>query len=477
MNKRGFTLIEILAVIVILALLAVLATSNIFGITDKVKNKISEVREKQFLKGATTLANEIDMCDITGSEITNLFNDETIKKLNGFTSNPTCSELKSKINNGGLMLTADFLKDNKYASGDTDDINYFYTVKNNKGKIEGNIETLGKKDTLGYYIFMKATDSTNTNATKYVFSLGINPVTNTAVASDTTISAVLGKTEDDFGNSYYYRGNVNDNYVSFAGMCFRIVRIEGDGSIKLILQNNGNTCSSTYNPPTNLSNSVSFGIRSDNGDFKYVIKSSDVGITNSIAKKFFDFQSQSDFEKYLKYLNYGNWCFDILANTNTNGTGTSSMLDLDNITLEESRVTVQFDSRVRLFPNTSYATLKCNGKTLNEFSNGKKIYVSTLTADEVVFAGLNNSGGNSYLYHTDKIWTLSPFNYTGGENSGNRYASVIYYSDKISSNDWNGTALARPTIRLKKDVKIKNFDTNNTEGIGTISNPYIIDTD
>lgn len=35
---------------------------------------------------------------------------------------------------------------------------------------------------------------------------------------------------------------VIDNYVNFAGMCWKIVRIAGDGSIKLILEDKDNTC-------------------------------------------------------------------------------------------------------------------------------------------------------------------------------------------------------------------------------------------
>jgi hypothetical protein len=45
---------------------------------------------------------------------------------------------------------------------------------------------------------------------------------------------------DDYGTSYYFRGNITNNFVSFAGMCWRIVRVTGDGSIKLALYN--------YNP-------------------------------------------------------------------------------------------------------------------------------------------------------------------------------------------------------------------------------------
>ena len=34
-------------------------------------------------------------------------------------------------------------------------------------------------------------------------------------------------TEDDYGTSYYYRGSVENNHVSFACMTWRIIRING----------------------------------------------------------------------------------------------------------------------------------------------------------------------------------------------------------------------------------------------------------
>ena len=39
---------------------------------------------------------------------------------------------------------------------------------------------------------------------------------------------------DDEGESYYYRGAVKNNYVSFAGNIWRIIRRNGDGSIRMI---------------------------------------------------------------------------------------------------------------------------------------------------------------------------------------------------------------------------------------------------
>ena len=49
--------------------------------------------------------------------------------------------------------------------------------------------------------------------------------------------------EDDDGASYYYRGAVKNNYVTFAGYTWRIIRQNGDGSIRMIYS--GKTTSDT----------------------------------------------------------------------------------------------------------------------------------------------------------------------------------------------------------------------------------------
>ena len=59
--------------------------------------------------------------------------------------------------------------------------------------------------------------------------------------------------EDDDGASYYYRGAVKNNYVSFAGFIWRIIRRNGDGSIRMIYA--GKTTSDT-GTATNIGNSV-----------------------------------------------------------------------------------------------------------------------------------------------------------------------------------------------------------------------------
>ena len=54
------------------------------------------------------------------------------------------------------------------------------------------------------------------------------------VAPNDTETDGLYMAEDDEGESYYYRGAVKNNYVSFAGFIWRIIRRNGDGSVRMI---------------------------------------------------------------------------------------------------------------------------------------------------------------------------------------------------------------------------------------------------
>ena len=50
----------------------------------------------------------------------------------------------------------------------------------------------------------------------------------------TTEEPIICTMEDDYGTSYYLRGNHQDNNVKFANMCWKLVRVTGTGGYKLI---------------------------------------------------------------------------------------------------------------------------------------------------------------------------------------------------------------------------------------------------
>ncbi|HBA37993.1 MAG TPA: hypothetical protein DCY94_04665 [Firmicutes bacterium] len=59
-----------------------------------------------------------------------------------------------------------------------------------------------------------------------------NPDFASAATADETAEGLYSM-EDDYGTSYYFRGAVSNNYVKFGGFFWRIIRINGDGSIRM----------------------------------------------------------------------------------------------------------------------------------------------------------------------------------------------------------------------------------------------------
>ena len=89
------------------------------------------------------------------------------------------------------------------------------------------------------------------------------PITTPGAAISTASEALLASTEDDYGTSYYFRGAVTNNYVQFANKCWRVVRVGGDGSVKLILHNDNTAGAANPCDAANNSASAAFARYSD----------------------------------------------------------------------------------------------------------------------------------------------------------------------------------------------------------------------
>lgn len=72
--------------------------------------------------------------------------------------------------------------------------------------------------------------------------------------------------------TYYYRGNVPNNYLSFAGQLWRIVRINEDNSIRLILQTDIGSKKYSNNTTCNLSNQVSCTTNYQENNIKTILE-------------------------------------------------------------------------------------------------------------------------------------------------------------------------------------------------------------
>ena len=117
-----------------------------------------------------------------------------------------------------------------------------YTLKNaslvdptTKDYSTGTYYTCGNTSTScdTMYLLTKATSSINQTTQQVTYNLTKYNYT-TAILSYNNSESGLYSTADDEGTSYYYRGIVGGNYVKFANKYWRIIRINGDNSVRLI---------------------------------------------------------------------------------------------------------------------------------------------------------------------------------------------------------------------------------------------------
>ena len=312
-----------------------------------------------------------------------------------------------------------------------------------------------------YAVWGTSTPTTsNTQNQSYIYKISTNVSDITSTIKYAFIEAdhkstekELSTTPDDYGTSYYYRGGVEDNYVNFAGMCFRIVRIEGDGSTKLILEDRSAECnSSSYTGNWSDVNTVEFGYDSNN-------KADFLNYSGGLADSLKSFQTTLEIKvgtgKSLSdYLKVDDWCYDdTVASTDSDGT--------------------QYYGAYKRINIDKRPSLKCTGTKLNKYKDNTDMYVGTLTADEMSFAGATGSTNYTYYlinnYAEDKQlswWGLS-LSYYNVESSGCDLAFRL--DDSSSSNGFiNIDIYSRPAITLKSNIQI-------SKGNGTKSNPYTID--
>ena len=106
------------------------------------------------------------------------------------------------------------------------------------------INNLTKKETSCYLYFDVDNSMTIQEliASKNIDNSRSGAITGTLTTNTTgTVYSVA----DDWGTSYVYAGAPTDNWVSFAGFYWRIIRINGDGSIRMIYTGTSTTESGT----------------------------------------------------------------------------------------------------------------------------------------------------------------------------------------------------------------------------------------
>ena len=281
----------------------------------------------------------------------------------------------------------------------------------------------------------------------------------------------LCKAKDAYGDSYYYRGNVTNNYVKFADKYWRIVRINGDGTVRVIYDGtsahaNGESSSdrqigtSTFNSSYNDNAYVGY-MYGQTGASTYA--AAHANTNNSTIKAYID-----------------NW-----YKTNIVGTANEQYL-ADNIFCNDRSIS---SNKPDSYNNLGYGTnktaylwyygpwssggsnikLTCPQKndafTVSDTTNGNGAItypVGLLSTDEIVLAGgWNEENSGYYLYSGQYWWASSPSYFSGS------YARVRYVRSNGNANSSDTVFYnygVRPVFNLISDI-LKN-------GYGTSSNPY-----
>lgn len=277
-------------------------------------------------------------------------------------------------------------------------------------------------------------------------------------ASDSTNGIGLYYTSTNTQNgrpTYYFRGNVTNNYVNFANQIWRIVRINEDGSIRLIIQDSV-MGSNPYNTDYTQNAYVGYmyGTTSSGATYEQTHKNTN----NSQIKGIIDYWYQEHLSSYYSYLADAGFCNDrSLAAVNYLGTGTN-FTHYSAINRESGGVQFKCQNEA----NDLFTTSNSNkgNKALNH-------PIGLITMDEVIYASgpynFSTNDSTSYLYNGTSFWTMTPRQLKS--NDGAR----VYYVDKnyLYEDLVNSSKAVRPVINLKDTVLY-------SSGNGSSSSPYTV---
>ena len=329
---------------------------------------------------------------------------------------------------------------------------------------------------------MKTT--TNLSSVYYVVSATSSSYTYKQITSNkNTTEALLASTEDDYGTSYYFRGAVKNNYVQFANKCWRIVRVNGDGSIKLVLHNDNTSSSSSPCAASNNSTTAAFARYSGSS---YTSTFNDNYNDNAYIGFMYGATGASDYasthantNKSTILTNLETWYTNNLASYADKLADTIWCNDKSTVSGGLGYGTNETDyAAYNRLASTKQPTLKCpndnNGGKLSKFTvddttngNGNLTYkIGLLTADEIAFSGSIAYTYNRSTYLQENTgttwwWSLSPGYFDG---VGARVWDVISgYLDVDSVLNVYGL---RPAISLISSTSVT--------GNGTSDNPYVV---
>ncbi len=321
-----------------------------------------------------------------------------------------------------IQLTDVYAKDVSYELTSSNDLEISNSLKSD---IISNQIVINGNETVNYILKFKSDSNDEYSGT---IQVGLKNDENDTFAdliltnnkvSDTPLSGIgtvaledegLLKTEDDLGVAYYFRGNVTNNNVLFAGLNWKIVKINGDGSVKLVLDGILDEITKYYDSVTLFDSST----------------------IHEKLNNWFNIKLNN----YSDYIAYYKFCND-------------QVLESDGVT---------YIAYNRIITN-KIPTMVCLGSATNE-------KIGLLTADEVMFAGGANQENKNYYLYNENIKTVY-YTMTSATFDGTYFPFAVNADGSITTGV-SGALLrgVRPVINIIKNAKVT--------GNGTGDDPYQI---
>ncbi len=273
--------------------------------------------------------------------------------------------------------------------------------------------------------------------------------------------------DDDYGKSYYYRGDTENNFVKFGGFYWRIIRVNGDGSVRMIYWSDANK-ENKYGPVSiPMANYSGYG-GIKNAGYMYGGATEDEEVSNwqeaiknkysSSNKILIDTWYKNNLTSYSNYISDTLFCND---------------REIDSI--ESSNAYNYFKNYYgRIFSSASNPSLKCSQKndrfTVEDrnIGNGALTYpVGLITADEIMMAGVSQystENAGAYIGDYQYLTTMTPSKLLD--------TSAVYLWDlsgyRLAENTVNYYTHLTPVINIKSEYALKMV------GNGTEADPFKI---
>ncbi len=329
--------------------------------------------------------------------------------------------------------------------------------------------------------------------------------------------------EDDLGKSYYFRGDVDDNYVKFGtyrqdlyygkdsnskyvtgtscaniptdcqklastgdSMYWRIIRINGDGSVRMIYAGTEAYANGSSEQPTSYIGYSAYNTNTrDNAYVGYMYGTAGSSTYEETHKNTNDSTIKTQIDNWYKtYLsNYTNYLQDSIYCNDRSITPIDSFEETEMTGNGTGTLNTAYSGFTRyLINNPKTPSLKCTNANdrftvSTENGNGALTYsIGLITMDEALLSGIGLAfeepdgtcpfivNSNTYLSDGFNCWTMTQAVFVN-----NIAGAIIIQNDLIDPTNFAvgiDNIAVRPVISLKPDAI--------TGGNGTMNNPFIV---